>query len=121
MLHWIGHGVTDGDQHYLVCRDSPAPGNLDGYSAVASGELGRLIAKSRAERIVVILDTCFSGGGSGNLARCYHDNPAIELDREGWDRVACIVASSHPLDKAVAGRFSQGLVEALEEPDRHRR
>ncbi len=118
-VHWIGHGVTAADQHYLICRDSPPPNLLDGFEAVASGELGRILANSRAERVVVVLDTCFSGEGAGNLAQRYRDNLAKQLDRDGWERVVCVIASSHPLDKAVAGRFSQGLVEALEHPDQH--
>ena len=120
-VHWIGHGVTSGDQHYLVCRDSPGPGRLDSYEAIPSGELGRMLATSRAERVVVVLDTCFSGEGAGNLAQRYRDSLARELEREGWERVACVIAASHPLDKAVAGRFSQGVVEVLEYPDRHLR
>uniref|UniRef100_UPI000A5390A3 hypothetical protein n=1 Tax=Novosphingobium lentum TaxID=145287 RepID=UPI000A5390A3 len=120
LLHWIGHGVTTGDnQHYLICKDSPGPDELDGFAAIPSGELGRIIAASKAERIVVILDTCFSGEGAGNLAQRYRDSLARQLDRDGWERVACVIASSHPLDKAVAGRFSQGMAEALEQPDRH--
>jgi len=118
-VHWIGHGVTAGDQHYLICRDSPPPNSLDGYEAVASGELGLILANSRAERVVVVLDTCFSGEGAGNLAQRYRDSLAKQLDRDGWERVVCVIASSHPLDKAVAGKFSQGLAEALEHPDQH--
>ena len=120
-IHWIGHGVTD-DQHYLICRDSPPPGDdLDDIEAVASGVLGRILANSRAERVVVVLDTCFSGEGAGNLAQRYRDSLARQLDRDGWERVVCVIAASHPLDKAVAGRFSQGLAEALEQPDQHLR
>ncbi|WP_156254674.1 WD40 repeat domain-containing protein [Sandarakinorhabdus oryzae] len=118
-LHWIGHGVSAGDQHYLVCRDSPEPSALDSYEAIPSGELGRILAASKAERVVVVLDTCFSGDGAGNLAQRYRDSLALELDREGWERVACVIAASHPLDKAVAGRFSIALAEALEDPSLH--
>ncbi len=118
-VHWIGHGVTAGDQHYLICNDSPPPNSLDGFEAVASGELGRILANSRAERVVVVLDTCFSGEGAGNLSQRYRDSLAKQLDRDGWERVVCVIASSHPLDKAVAGRFSQGLADALEHPDQH--
>ena len=119
-LHWIGHGVT-ADQHYLICRDSPGPAKLDGFEALPSGELGRIIANSRAERMVVVIDTCYSGDGGGNLAQRYRDSLARALDRQGWQRVACVIASSHPLDAAVAGRFSQGMVDVLENPDRHQR
>lgn len=118
LVHWIGHGVT-ADQHYLICRDSPKPAGLDVYEAIPSGELGRIIANSRAERVVIVLDTCYSGAGGGNLAQRYRDSLAHALDRDGWQRVACVIAASHPLSKAVAGRFSQGVVDVLENPDRH--
>src|SRR4051812_26361572 len=32
LVHWVGHGVSAGDQHYLICRDSPGPGQLNAYA-----------------------------------------------------------------------------------------
>ena len=120
LLYWIGHGISVGGQHYLICKDSPA-GKINGASAIGSTVLGELIAQSVAERIVVILDTCYSGGGAAAVANRYRESLAEQLDRDGWERVACVVASVHPLEMAVAGRFSQGVVSALEKPDLHRR
>ena len=118
-VHWIGHGVTS-EEHFLICRDSPSLAEgLHERAAVASGFLGRILANSKAERIVVVLDTCFSGAGAGDLVEKYRKSLATKLDREGWRRVVCVIAASHPLDKAVAGRFSEGLAEALEHPDQH--
>ncbi len=118
-VHWIGHGVTAANHHYLICRDSPHPDLLDGGEAVATGELGLILANSRAERIVVVLDTCFSGKGVNDFAQRYQETLALQLRREGWDRVVCVIPASHPLDKAVAGLLSEGLADAIEHPDKH--
>jgi uncharacterized caspase-like protein len=96
-VHWIGHGVTAKADHYLICRDSPPPGKLDGREAFGSDQLGLILANSRAERIVVVLDTCFSGEGASNLVEKYHTSLATQLRLEGWNRVVCVLAASQPL------------------------
>ena len=88
-VHWIGHGVTAGDRHYLVCRDSPAPDKLNAYEAIPSGELGRILAASKAERMVVVLDTCYSGEGAGNLAQRYREE-SCEGVRPGGMGARCL-------------------------------
>src|SRR5262245_23638679 len=57
MLFWTGHGASDGG-HYLVCRNSPRTG-LTSFNAIDSAALGPVIANCAAEKILVILDTCY--------------------------------------------------------------
>ncbi len=78
-----------------------------------------ILANSRAERIVVVLDTCYSGKGVDDLAQRYQRILAQQLPRAGWERVVCVIPASHPLDKAVAGLFSDCLADAIEHPDKH--
>ena len=50
LLYWTGHGAPNGG-HYLITRDSPKQGDLTKLNAIATGDLGDVIAKSRAEKV----------------------------------------------------------------------
>ncbi len=120
VLHWIGHGTQDGDGHYLICPDSPSRGRLTGNNALASGDLGRMLAVSDVRNVVIILDTCFSGAGSDEFLKRYLGSLAsVAPTKKG--RTSWIFAAAHPLEKAVAGKFSQCLHDALAFPEKHNR
>jgi hypothetical protein len=67
LLVWTGHGYTDGVKHYLICRSSPRNG-ISGFNAIDTGAVGAVIANCKAEKILVVLDTCYSGLGVGDSA-----------------------------------------------------
>jgi hypothetical protein len=55
---------------YLVASNSDKD-PFSGFKAVAAEELGKEIARSKAKKILVILDTCFSGEGAANIADAF--------------------------------------------------
>jgi hypothetical protein len=65
---WTGHGYSDGRKHYLICRNSPSYG-VSGFNAIDTGEIGTVIANCRANKILVVLDACYSGLGAEGLFR----------------------------------------------------
>jgi hypothetical protein len=70
ILFWTGHGISDGGSHYLVCRNSPRF-NLAAFTAIEASALGTVIANCKAEKVLVILDTCFSGHGAAEVASAF--------------------------------------------------
>jgi hypothetical protein len=67
VLFWAGHGSSDAG-HYLVCQNSPSTG-LTPLNAIDAQAIGPVIAKCDAEKILVILDTCYSGLGAADQRR----------------------------------------------------
>jgi hypothetical protein len=67
ILFWTGHGRSDGGAHYLICRTSPRV-NLSSFTAIEAGALGAVIANCKADKVLVVLDTCYSGQGAANIA-----------------------------------------------------
>jgi len=116
VVHWIGHGVVDAGTHYLICSDSPARGKLNPTKAVRTADLGLIAAASSARRVIVIVDTCYSGAGGGAVAlEIVHaiNNSA----RSGVARSFWAISSSHAIEQAVAGKFSATLADVLMKPD----
>src|SRR5262245_54918838 len=58
ILFWTGHGSSESG-HYLVCRNSPRTG-VTAFNAIDSAALGPVIANCKADKVLVILDTCYS-------------------------------------------------------------
>ena len=124
LLYYSGHGVLDayGD-HYL------APSEIDPFEPDTKGflfdELTKMIDKSNSERIVTILDCCYSGAakiGKGgeedadNAGRKAIDEKSRIMERgEG----KCILAASQAYQKAFEtaqknhSLFSYYLIEGL--------
>jgi Caspase domain len=81
VLYWAGHGKRDGDGYFLVTRNSPAS-NLTGWNSLSASDLGSAVAKSPAEKVLILLDTCYSGAGAGEIAnkitmiQPFHQHPA---------------------------------------------
>jgi hypothetical protein len=124
LLYYSGHGVLDayGD-HYL------APSELDPFEPDSKGflfdELTKMIDKSNSQKIVTVLDCCYSGaarigkGGeedAANAGRKAIDEKSQILERgEG----KCILAASQAYQKAFEtsqknhSLFSYYLIEGL--------
>jgi Caspase domain len=67
VLFWTGHGVSDATGQYLIASNSPQESEISGLNAVKAAEIGTAISKSKAEKILVVLDTCYSGQGPRRL------------------------------------------------------
>ncbi|MFE5945809.1 hypothetical protein [Streptomyces sp. NPDC056480] len=66
VLYWTGHGVDGTGRHYLLCADSH-PDRLAG-TALAAEDLTRYVLESGAERVLLVIDTCWAGQGGTDAA-----------------------------------------------------
>ncbi|WP_322003278.1 caspase family protein [Marinobacter alexandrii] len=112
---WTGHGVSDAEGHYLITYETPHM-SLDGEVAFAASTLGTMVAKSPADKILVVLDTCYSGAGAADIAKSIATVLATRIPIPGRSRSVAVIASAHPLQKAQEGRLSTVLTEILTTP-----
>jgi hypothetical protein len=111
VLYWSGHGETGLDgRHHLLGSD------FDGNyvaKAIATEELGHMLAGSPVRSMLVMLDTCFAGQGITDLGGMRH---AVESTTSGNELPGggiFLVASSRRKEQAADGVFSAMLVDAF--------
>ncbi|MEU4063018.1 hypothetical protein AB0F25_11380 [Streptomyces wedmorensis] len=66
VVYWTGHGADGAGRHYLLCADSH-PDRLAG-TALATEDLTRYVLESGAERVLLVIDTCWAGLGVADSA-----------------------------------------------------
>ena len=109
---WTGHGCSDSGRHYLVCRNSPREG-ISSFNAIDTGAFGAAVANSKAEKILIVLDTCYSGRGADKIAEGLGQILAERQQVVGQQRAFAIIASAHPLEEAKEGILLDALRTAL--------
>ena len=67
VAYYTSHGVRDQERFYLLTSDSD-PKDLDGTAVAAEDLARRLIKKSKARQVLIILDMCFAGEGLMDIA-----------------------------------------------------
>ncbi|MDQ0748108.1 hypothetical protein QF034_002339 [Streptomyces africanus] len=108
-VYVAGHGeVLDNGDYVLLTADTE-PDDL--YDALLPGTLARkILAGTKVRRLLLMLDTCFSGQGGNELlatmARLKNDW------REGESGLA-VVTSAQPRELAQTGAFPDLLTEAV--------
>lgn len=107
LLYWTGHGHCD-DGLYLIGHDTPVL-NLTGLNAINAEDIGRAVAHSNAEKILVIIDTCYSGEGALDIAAAFARVMASRVRTPDHHKVVAVIASAHPLEKAREGVFCNAL------------
>jgi hypothetical protein len=112
LLYWTGHGTGK----YLVTKDSPAEGGLAGR-AVDARQLGAMIAESKAEKVLAILDTCYSSGAAFKMATDMLESLNTRTPVGGQVPFFAIIPSSHALKPATEAAFCRALVRVLSDPD----
>jgi hypothetical protein len=115
VFYWAGHGKKEGDGHFLATKNSPSFG-LSGYNAFRPSELGSMAAKSPAEKVLILLDTCYSGAGAGEIANRVRDVLATQPEQPGRWPAYAVIASAHPLKKAQEASFCKALAQVLSQP-----
>jgi WD40 repeat protein len=112
VIYHSGHGESGWDgRHYLLCRDFAHDNYLG--RALASEDIGRMLAGSALARLLVIIDACYAGEALGDLAALQR---AIETSRREADVEGAglyLVAASRRKEVAHEGAFSRLLVEAV--------
>jgi hypothetical protein len=79
--------------------------------------VGAVIANCKAEKILVVLDTCYSWLGVGDIAKNLYKILATRTQVVGQQRAFAIIASAHPLEAAKEGILLRALRTALIEPN----
>jgi WD40 repeat protein len=115
-VYLSGHGeiLDDGEEHVLLTADTD-PDDI-AYTALPTVELARaMLRDTPLRRLLLILDTCYSGRGGNELAAT-----ALQRLSSRWSQATgsglVIVASAQPHQQAVAGVFPHLLTEAVNSP-----
>ena len=66
LLYSTGHGKREADGFYLITQNSP-PNNFNQTNAVEPRSLAKGAANSKARKLLIVLDACFSGHALGDL------------------------------------------------------
>jgi uncharacterized caspase-like protein len=122
VFYYAGHGLPDEQTHqgYLIPVDVTASSLKEG---IRLGDLYRKLASSKADKVTVFLDACFSGGGRGEngllAARTVKVKPKGDLV-EG--NVIVFTAASGeevslPLQKESHGLFTYFLLRKFKETE----
>jgi WD40 repeat protein len=112
VLYFAGHGTTASTgTHYLCTTDyeqtNPAATSL------RTADLLEWLAGTPVQRLLVILDTCKSGQGTGDLSALARAlEPAARMSRTAG---FYFVASARPQESAYDGVFAEACERALQE------
>jgi Caspase domain len=111
IFFWTGHGRSDGGRHDLVV-------GISSFNAIDTGAMGdAVLANCKAEKILVILDTCYWGLGASEMAESIGRILASRTPVVGQQRAFAIIASAHPLEEAKEGILLSALQTARLEPN----
>lgn len=105
-----GHGHALGDDHFIVGPETE-PGLLSSRTALSAADLGNVVAQSRARRVLVLLDACYSGGGADRAVGMFA-SVTSRLETQGLKDLT-VISSAHPLDTVPDGVFVEALAELL--------
>lgn len=115
LLYFSGHGQRDGQELMLCARDTET--RLLTSTALASSTINKLIERSKASNVVIILDCCFSGAFKGS-ADAASENKQLADEFKGSGRYVLTATRSFGLapDAKRYGSpspFTASLAEAL--------
>jgi hypothetical protein len=113
LLLWSGHGHTANGKHRLVTYESPAPGEgmITPANAVTTEDLADYLIQCPARRIVVLLNTCWSGDGGQQLAAVVGNAVADSL-ADVQERSMVIISSARR-EESVDGAFVSSILKVL--------
>ncbi|MFI8216640.1 caspase family protein [Streptomyces sp. NPDC085932] len=108
-VYVAGHGEVLDNGDYVLLTTDTEPDDL--YDALLPGTLARkILAGTKVRRLLLMLDTCFSGQGGNELlstmARLKND---WHEDQSGL----AVITSAQPRELAQTGAFPQLLTEAV--------
>ncbi|MFJ8300480.1 hypothetical protein ACIQ9R_31945 [Streptomyces sp. NPDC094447] len=64
LVYYSGHGLADGQEHFLMCADSD-PGSAEvRITALSTRQLVELPARKGVRRILLVIDACYAGRGA---------------------------------------------------------
>ncbi|MER5347957.1 caspase family protein, partial [Streptomyces mirabilis] len=110
VVYFAGHGVKAADRrHYLLCADS----RLGRYTtALASEDLCRPLMTSPVGHLLVVLDTCYAGAGTEDIAKLAAELASSQRGAAGrW-----MMAAARGKERARENAFVEALAHVLEQP-----
>ncbi|MFD5334625.1 caspase family protein [Streptomyces hawaiiensis] len=110
VVYFAGHGVKAADRrHYLLCADS-RPGRYT--TALASEDLCRSLMTSPVGHLLVVIDTCYAGAGTEDIARLAAELASSQRGTAGrW-----MMAAARGKERARENAFVEALAQVLEQP-----
>jgi hypothetical protein len=117
ILLWSGHGqIGSSGIHRLITAESPYPGgpDLGDENSVTTAGLADYLSRCPARRIVVLLNTCWSGDGGQQLTARIGNTAADSLSQT-QDR-SMVVVSSARREEATDGAFLSHALHVLHSP-----
>ncbi|GAB2841610.1 hypothetical protein GCM10027074_04990 [Streptomyces deserti] len=108
-VYVAGHGeVLDNGEYVLLTSDTD-PDDL--YDALLPSTLARkILAGTKVRRLLLMLDTCFSGHGGNELLAAM---AKLKNDWRDKDAGLAVVTSAQPTELARTGAFPELLTEAV--------
>ncbi|MFF4348342.1 caspase family protein, partial [Streptomyces sp. NPDC001530] len=109
VVYFAGHGVKAADRHYLLCADS----RLGRYTtALASEDLCRPLMTSPVGHLLVVLDACYAGAGTEDIAKLAAELASLQRGTAGrW-----MMAAARGKERARENAFVEALAHVLEQP-----
>ncbi|MEH0416061.1 caspase family protein [Streptomyces sp. B21-083] len=113
VVYLSGHGevLEDGNEHVLLMTDTD-PADVT-YTALPTAELVRVLRGTRIRRLLLILDTCYSGQGGNELAAAALERLGGQWGRGKSSSGLVIMSSAQPHQQAQTGLFPNLLDEAV--------
>ena len=105
-----GHGLPENGVHYLLGPSSPRS-RLSSRKAISACDLATVVANCRAERVLLLIESCYSGEALGDLAQNIHD----ALAERRPPRLGVVPATS-ALETGNDGQLAEALREAITTP-----
>lgn len=111
VVYWTGHGVQGRNGELLLaCTDTPGDPGDETRAVVRASELGALLAGKQVSQIVLLLDACHSGGGSGEVTEAFMAKlNALATERRTRMSLA-VISSAWANQKAKEGVFAEALI-----------
>jgi uncharacterized caspase-like protein len=106
LLYWSGHGQRESDGLYLITQESPRH-NLNTDNAVDPRSFAKGAANSKAKKVLIVFDACFSGEAVAEMAKTISDDLSGQVPSSGSRRGIAVFASAHALQFAKGGTFQQ--------------
>lgn len=111
LLYFSCHGVLDSKGRLSFAAANTKKGRLDS-TGISARWVVEQIDHSRSQRVVLLLDCCYSGAFSGGLRRRGADAEEISEQFRGRGRV--IITASDKLEYAYGSEFTNAVVRGLE-------
>ncbi|MEU6258667.1 caspase family protein [Streptomyces sp. NPDC047043] len=113
VVYLSGHGeiLEDGSEHVLLMADTD-PADVP-FTSLPTADLVRVFRGTRVRRLLLILDTCYSGQGGNELAAAALERLGTQTAQSATSTGLVIVSSAQPHQQAQAGLFPHLFVQAV--------